>query len=86
MKFKVIRQSLILCTVISLAGCASLPNVNVHDIQNRRVAYASGGEGIPVIVLAAKNARILRKATSFRSCKTPWFSGDIMTPFCHYKC
>jgi pimeloyl-ACP methyl ester carboxylesterase len=51
MKSIVIRQNLILFTVLFLTGCASLPNVKVHDIQNRRVAYASKGEGTPVIVL-----------------------------------
>jgi pimeloyl-ACP methyl ester carboxylesterase len=51
MQSKVIRQNVILFTALFLAGCASLPNVKVHDIQNRRVAYASKGEGTPVIVL-----------------------------------
>jgi len=33
-----------------------------------------------------KNARILRKITSFKSWKTAKFSGDILSLFCHYKC
>ncbi|MDH3376783.1 MAG: alpha/beta hydrolase [Gammaproteobacteria bacterium] len=45
------RQSLIFYTILFLAGCASLPDTSIRDIQNRKVAYAGKGEGSPIIVL-----------------------------------
>jgi len=35
---------------------------------------------------SCKNARILRKVTSFMSRKTPQFPGDILSPKCLHKC
>ena len=32
-----------------------------------------------------QNTRIPQKITSFKSYKTPWFSSDIMSPFCLHK-
>lgn len=45
------HRSLSLVAVLFMAGCASLPGMNVKDIDSRKVAYAAGGEGAPVIVL-----------------------------------
>ena len=47
------RRFLSLFAVLLLSGCVSLPNVKVEDIDNRKVAYATKGEGTPVIVLVS---------------------------------
>jgi pimeloyl-ACP methyl ester carboxylesterase len=44
-------RALIIKTICFLTGCASLSNTRVRDIEGRKVAYASKGEGSPVIVL-----------------------------------
>lgn len=49
--FSDIASGLALCALLLLTSCATLPNVEVQNIQDRQVAYAAKGKGIPVIVL-----------------------------------